>query len=70
MPCGFVNRGRRGEQEFQEKHLSGTVSIPLDRLGAEIAQLVRDKEHHHRPRRSPREIEASLQAVLPQLVCH
>ena len=34
----------RSEVEFQEKHLPGTINIPLDRLGDEIAQVAPNKE--------------------------
>jgi|ERR1035437_3599761 phage shock protein E len=34
----------RSEVEFQEKHLPGTINIPLDRLGDEIARVAPNKE--------------------------
>src|ERR1017187_7937262 len=34
----------RSEAEFQEKHLPGTINIPLDRLGDEIARVAPNKE--------------------------
>jgi len=34
----------RSEGEFQEKHLPGTINIPLDRLGDEIARVAPNKE--------------------------
>jgi phage shock protein E len=34
----------RSEAEFQEKHLSGTINIPLDRLSDEIARVAPNKE--------------------------
>ena len=33
----------RSEVEFQEKHLPGTINIPLDRLGDEIARVAPNK---------------------------
>jgi phage shock protein E len=34
----------RSEAEFQERHLSGTTNVPLDRLRDEIARVAPDKE--------------------------
>jgi phage shock protein E len=34
----------RSEAEYREKHLPGTINIPLDRLGDEIARHAPDKE--------------------------
>jgi phage shock protein E len=34
----------RSEAEFQEKHLPGTINIPLDRLSDEIARVAPNKE--------------------------
>jgi phage shock protein E len=34
----------RSETEFQERHLPGTINIPLNRLGEEIAQRAPNKE--------------------------
>jgi phage shock protein E len=34
----------RSEAEYREKHLSGTINIPLNRLGDEIARHAPDKE--------------------------
>ena len=34
----------RSEAEFQEQHLPGTINIPLDRLGDEIARHAPKKE--------------------------
>jgi rhodanese-related sulfurtransferase len=45
----WLNKGAtvidvRSEAEFQEKHLPGTINIPLDRLGEEIARRAPNKE--------------------------
>jgi phage shock protein E len=34
----------RSEAEFQERHLSGTTNVPLNRLGDEIARVAPKKE--------------------------
>ena len=34
----------RSEAEFQEKHLPGTINVPLDRLRDEIARVAPNKE--------------------------
>jgi phage shock protein E len=34
----------RSETEFQERHLSGTTNVPLDRLRDEIARVAPNKE--------------------------
>jgi phage shock protein E len=34
----------RTEAEYRERHLPGTINIPLDRLGEEIAKRAPDKE--------------------------
>ena len=34
----------RSEAEYREQHLPGTINIPLDRLGDEIARHAPDKE--------------------------
>ena len=46
---GWLKKGAtvidvRSEAEFQEKHLPGTINIPLDRLGDEIARVAPKKE--------------------------
>ena len=46
---GWLKKGAtvidvRSEAEFQEKHLPGTINIPLDRLGDEIARVAPNKE--------------------------
>src|ERR1035441_10681438 len=45
----WLNKGAtvidvRSEAEFQEKHLPGTINIPLDRLSDEIARVAPNKE--------------------------
>jgi phage shock protein E len=45
----WLNKGAlvidvRSEAEYREKHLPGTINIPLDRLGDEIARHAPDKE--------------------------
>ncbi len=46
---GWLDKGAlvidvRSEGEFQERHLPGTINIPLNRLGDEIAQRATNKE--------------------------
>ena len=45
----WLNKGAlvidvRTEAEYREQHLPGTINIPLDRLGDEIARHAPDKE--------------------------
>ena len=45
----WLNKGAlvidvRSESEFQERHLPGTINIPLNRLGEEIARRAPNKE--------------------------
>jgi phage shock protein E len=45
----WLNKGAlvidvRSEAEYREQHLPGTINIPLDRLGDEIAQHAPNKE--------------------------
>ena len=45
----WLNKGAlvidvRSEAEYREQHLPGTINIPLDRLGDEIARHAPDKE--------------------------
>jgi phage shock protein E len=45
----WLNKGAlvidvRTEAEFRERHLPGTINIPLDRLGDEIARHASNKE--------------------------
>jgi phage shock protein E len=45
----WLNKGAlvidvRTEAEYREKHLPGTINIPLDRLGDEIGKRAPDKE--------------------------